>query len=74
MFRKAKSVVEGDLKNVGMGLKRGRELNKKKMDWRLVGDLLRMKKLHILFGLGGRHQYLASAPIESDLFVWPPLQ
>ena len=54
MFVEGKSAVEDDLKTFGVGLKRRRELNKRRWAWwRSTGQ---KEALHLL-GLKGRHQY-----------------
>ena len=57
MFSKGKIAVEGDPKNIGVGLKRRRELNMTRLGWRLAWWGSIEKKASHLLGLRGRHQY-----------------
>ena len=64
------------IRKVGVELKRRREPSKRRLGWRLAwwGSTEKKDTSHLL-GLRGRHQYSEiSAPIETELLVWPSPQ
>ena len=62
-------------RKVGVGLKRRRELSKRRLDRRLAwwGSTEKKEASHLL-GLRERHHYSTSAPIKTELLVWHPMQ
>ena len=62
-------------RKVGVGLKRRREPSRRRLGWRLAWwGSTEKKKVSRLLGLRGRHSTPTSAPIETELLVWPPPQ
>ena len=60
-------------RKVGVGLKRRRELSKRRLGWRLAWwESTEKKEASYFLGLRGRHSTPTSAPIETELLVWPP--
>ena len=57
MFKKRKSVANGDARKVGVGLKRKREENKRRLSWRLAWWGSTEKEASHVLGLRGKHQH-----------------